>query len=210
LEPSWWASTDFAVLHVAGVVSRVSQLRLAILQEQLQKIGMIKESEEVLVAVAGLEEAVRVKKADLAGILGDEALAASEKQLYSEMSAAGKGKNAVKSGGSSLSSAGAKDVKWIAYNEHVASKHLSWKDVVKNTRHGKAKYIHGTNVEQLERFAWENGKPTTNGRPWKVLDCEKIIGASEGIETQYMRIECSSNTIHGHPISPAEYRYLLK
>lgn len=45
---------------------------------------------------------------------------------------------------------------------------------------------------------------------WKVKAYDKIIGATEGKETCYVRIECSSNTIHGHPISRKEYNKLLK
>jgi hypothetical protein len=40
---------------------------------------------------------------------------------------------------------------------------------------------------------------------WKAYDNKKIIGAKDGIETPYMRIEISANTIHGHPITPEEF-----
>lgn len=37
-----------------------------------------------------------------------------------------------------------------------------------------------------------------------------IIGAIEGVETPCVRVEMNTNTIHGHPITPAEYKgYLL-
>lgn len=39
---------------------------------------------------------------------------------------------------------------------------------------------------------------------------EEVIGASEGKETVYIRIERTAGTIHGHPISEAEYKRLLK
>lgn len=39
---------------------------------------------------------------------------------------------------------------------------------------------------------------------------DEIIGATGGKETQYVRIENSANTIHGHPISESEYLKLLK
>ena len=34
---------------------------------------------------------------------------------------------------------------------------------------------------------------------------EKIIGVSEGIDTPYIRVECSQGVIHGHPITKKEY-----
>lgn len=40
---------------------------------------------------------------------------------------------------------------------------------------------------------------------YKVYDAGKIIGASEGIDTPYIRVECSQGVIHGHPITKKEY-----
>lgn len=48
-------------------------------------------------------------------------------------------------------------------------------------------------------------QPVTNGKKY-----DEIIGATGGKETQYVRIENSANTIHGHPISESEYLKLLK
>ena len=50
----------------------------------------------------------------------------------------------------------------------------------------------------------------TNGKNWKVQRYDDIIGATNGKETQFGRIENSANTIHGHPISESEYFKLLK
>ncbi|MBQ6568541.1 MAG: hypothetical protein IJL80_15965 [Treponema sp.] len=38
---------------------------------------------------------------------------------------------------------------------------------------------------------------------------DNVIGASNGKETRFMRIENSNGTIHGHPISEVEYKKLL-
>ncbi len=38
----------------------------------------------------------------------------------------------------------------------------------------------------------------------------KVIGTSEGVETKYVRVEYSGGTIHGHPITEAEYKNLTK
>lgn len=115
-------------------------------------------------------------------------------------------------GSGSGSAAVAKKVEWTPHGfKHVPKKHLSWKETVKETGEGgDAKYKHDVNIEALERFAWENGTPTNDGRPWKVMKFEKIIGAKNGIETNYMRVEMTSNTIHGHPITPKEYTKYTK
>lgn len=44
----------------------------------------------------------------------------------------------------------------------------------------------------------------------KVFKYHEVVGAKSGKETCYMRVECSANTIHGHPISEAEYIKLIK
>lgn len=54
--------------------------------------------------------------------------------------------------------------------------------------------------------AWKYGKPTTNSKNWKVFKADQIIGANSGKETCYMGIECSANTIHGHPILESKYQ----
>lgn len=38
----------------------------------------------------------------------------------------------------------------------------------------------------------------------------KTIGANDGKETQFMRVELSANTIHGHPISEDAFKKLTK
>ncbi|GAK40673.1 polymorphic toxin-type HINT domain-containing protein [Paenibacillus urinalis] len=100
---------------------------------------------------------------------------------------------------------------WTAHGyKHFASKNMTWKDTVISTKSGPAKYVLGTDVEALERNVWENGTQVTNGKTWKVMKFDKVIGASEGVETQYVRVEYSGGTIHGHPITQAEYNKLLK
>lgn len=94
--------------------------------------------------------------------------------------------------------------------KHFPKRNVSWNDILKSTKHGDAKYKPDVDIEKLERMAWDKGRPVTNGKPWKVFEAEEIIGAKRGIETPYMRVEINSNTIHGHPITPAEYVQLLK
>lgn len=53
-------------------------------------------------------------------------------------------------------------------------------------------------------------KVVTNGKTWKVMELDDVIGASGGSETNYMRVEMSGGTIHGHPITKAEYLKLTK
>lgn len=86
----------------------------------------------------------------------------------------------------------------------------TWKDIVKSTKSGPAKYLPDTDVEAFERSAWESGQDVTNGKTWGVMQFDHVIGASEGQETQFMRVEFSGGTIHGHPITQSEYNKLLK
>lgn len=88
---------------------------------------------------------------------------------------------------------------------------MSWKQVIKSTKSGPAKYHTSiVDIEAFEREAWSTGIPVTNEKNWKVKKYDTIIGATEGKETYYVRIECSADTIHGHPISESEYNKLLK
>lgn len=73
---------------------------------------------------------------------------------------------------------------------------------------GPAKYAHDVDIKSLEYDIFNTGTPVANGKPWKVKDMGKVVGASEGKESQWVRVELSGNTIHGHPISLDEYRRL--
>ena len=104
----------------------------------------------------------------------------------------------------------AKNISWTNHGfKHFPPKNLSWKEIVKLTKTGDALYKPGINIEKIERFAWENGKKVTTDKPWKVIEFDHIIGAKNGTETQFMRVEISANTIHGHPITPAEFKKYL-
>ncbi|WP_235319648.1 RHS repeat-associated core domain-containing protein [Pectobacterium fontis] len=94
--------------------------------------------------------------------------------------------------------------------KHVAPKNSTWKDIIKSTKSGPAKYKPGTDIEALERSVYRNGQSVTNGKPWKVQDLGSEIGASEGKVSQWIRVEESGGTIHGHPISLSEFLRLTK
>ena len=103
-------------------------------------------------------------------------------------------------------------VNWTDHgHKHFPDKNKPWKDTTKSTKNGPAKYSPDIkDIEAFERETWEIGTPVTNGKNWKVKKYDEIIGATGGKETQYVRIENSANTIHGHPISESEYLKLLK
>lgn len=103
-------------------------------------------------------------------------------------------------------------ITWTSHrNKHVVNKNANWSDVVKSTKHGEAKYKPGINIEALERYAWEYGTPTTNGRTWRVMKFEDTIGANSGKETKFMRVEYTSGgVIHGHPILESDYLDYIK
>ncbi|WP_037288927.1 RHS repeat-associated core domain-containing protein [Saccharibacillus sacchari] len=109
------------------------------------------------------------------------------------------------------------DITWSSYRDKHNPrgvknyKKIGWEGIRKSTVHGDARYKLEVNIEAIERYAWEYGIPTTNGKTWKVIGFDEIIGAKLGENTPYMRVELtSSNTIHGHPITAKEFRDLLK
>ena len=94
--------------------------------------------------------------------------------------------------------------------KHVPRKNLSWSKIRKSTRNNQpAKYKPEINIESLERTAWADGTsvPSPPGKnvQYRVYDAGKIIGASDGVDTPYIRAECSQGVIHGHPITKEEY-----
>jgi hypothetical protein len=104
-----------------------------------------------------------------------------------------------------------KEVQWVSNNyKHFPKKNIDWKQIVKNTKSGNATYRPTINIETLEREVWNKGTPTKKLQAWKVMKCDGIIGASEGIETEFVVVKMSSGTIHGHPITPQEYKRLLQ
>ncbi len=107
--------------------------------------------------------------------------------------------------------AGSAEAKWTNHGyKHFPAKNANWNDVVKSTKSGPAKYKLGTDVEALERKVWHEGTQVTNGKNWKIMEFDDVIGASGGKETKYIRVEESSGTIHGHPITEDEYKKLIK
>jgi len=102
-------------------------------------------------------------------------------------------------------------VKWTNHGfKHFPSKNISWKDIVKSTKKGPAKYSKTIiDIEKFEREAWETGTNVVNGKNWRVKEFDNIIGASGGKETRYIRIENSNGTIHGHPITGKEFKKLI-
>ncbi len=135
-------------------------------------------------------------------IISKIATGAALKEAAEEIIKVGSGGNG---GGSDI-------VSWSNHGyKHFPNKNQSWKDIVESTKSGPAKYSFDIkNVEEFERTAWDSGTPVTNGKNWRVNKYEHTIGAVNGKETVYVRIENSAGTIHGHPISEHEYNKLLK
>lgn len=100
---------------------------------------------------------------------------------------------------------------WTAYGgKHVASPKLTWNKIVESTKSGPAKYRPEIDIEALERQVWAEGRPVTSGKPWKVMELQEEVGASGGKSSKWVRVEESAGTIHGHPITEAEFRRLTK
>lgn len=47
------------------------------------------------------------------------------------------------------------------------------------------------NYNRIDSFAWNTGESVNNGKNWKVKEYDTVIGATNGKETRYVRIECS-------------------
>lgn len=55
------------------------------------------------------------------------------------------------------------------------------------------------------------GTPVTNGKDWKVFDVGQTVGAKNGQQTTYMRVERTPDgQLHGHPITLQEVAKLTK
>ncbi|MFS1512525.1 hypothetical protein VQL36_08825 [Chengkuizengella sp. SCS-71B] len=104
-----------------------------------------------------------------------------------------------------------KNITWTNYKfKHVAQKNLSWSVIRKSTKNGPAKYIKGIDYESLERDVWDEGIKVTNGKTWKVMEFDYVVGAKYGKHTKYVRVEWTEGTIHGHPITKDEFRKYTK
>ena len=102
-------------------------------------------------------------------------------------------------------------VKWNDNgSKHVPNRNLSWKEIVDGTKGDKkpAKYHPDINIEKIERDVWENGIEikTNDGTRAKIKDMGHVVGASKGVETQYVIVKYSAGEIHGQPITHQEYR----
>ena len=100
---------------------------------------------------------------------------------------------------------------WSPHNfKHVLRRNVEWKVAVKETRRAEALYKPTVvqDVEAFERYVWQNGIPTnhTDGRTWKVMEFKDVIGASDGLESRWVRVEVRSNTLHGSPITEQKFR----
>jgi Pretoxin HINT domain len=96
------------------------------------------------------------------------------------------------------------------------TKNLAWKDIVKGTGGKKPTALYkGTEAEvlALETKALQEGVkiPLDKGVEYYVYKAETTIGATEGMETNWLRVEITSNGFfHGHPITPTDASKYLK
>ena len=113
---------------------------------------------------------------------------------------------------------GATRVRWDTMTGEYRKKHIqypikgmSWSEVIKSTVRGPAKYKEGEDVELIERTVHRFGTPCTNpAHPrWKYLEFDRVIGASAGRESRWVRVEENGHGtnigIHGHPVPYEEF-----
>jgi hypothetical protein len=97
---------------------------------------------------------------------------------------------------------------WYGY-KHFAGGKKSWPEIVDGTKSKPAKYVRDLDVEKLERRVWNEGTSVVR-RPWKIMELPNVIGASDGKESRWVRVEQSAGTIHGHPITEDEFLELTR
>ena len=107
----------------------------------------------------------------------------------------------------------AENLGWTNHGrKHVPKKNMPWPDVVRGTATGDAKYTHNVAANDVaqrafEMAAWNRGTPSNIRKRWRFMKFDFIVGAKSGVETVYMRVECTDpGVIHGHPVTSEEYR----
>lgn len=95
--------------------------------------------------------------------------------------------------------------------KHASPKNVPWKKVVSGTKNGPAKFSPGIDIKSTTQSAWKDGIKVNNGKNWKVYDNVGMVGAKNGKETNYMRVEqAPDGQVHGHPISKEEFDKLTE
>lgn len=77
---------------------------------------------------------------------------------------------------------GTEELGWSPHRgKHVANSKVPWRDVVESTKHGDAKYRNdlGCSIEEFERRVWKEGTPAANGRNWRVMEFDEVIGDTQ-------------------------------
>jgi len=106
-----------------------------------------------------------------------------------------------------------RELKVVQYGaKHLAPSRMLWKEIVESTLKYPAKFKNAKEYIELTKKAWDEGKAVTNGKLWKVYEASEVIGASEGKETKYMRVELTESTkeLHSSPITSEQYQKLTK
>jgi hypothetical protein len=159
-----------------------------------------------LVAIGALDGAVI---AGLSKLGGGPSLSTPELQRPTSLSV--QNNNPPGGSGSGSGSPTPQKVNWTSHgSKHVPKSGVPWRQIIQNTASGPAKYKPGIAIEALERKVWAEGTAATNGRPWKVMEFADEIGASGGSSSRWVRVEESGGTIHGHPITLAEFLKLTR
>jgi len=109
-------------------------------------------------------------------------------------------------------------IRWDLYNRKHWARNGDWKEQVKDTKDGPAKYWKEIDVRQFEESIVEH---ETNERNESVLtrsrkivpgNCrflycvfDRIIGASDGKETDIVRVQWDADgTLHGRPFNESQ------
>ncbi len=104
--------------------------------------------------------------------------------------------------------------KSYSHGRHLADKNKKWNKVAADIKSTPAKFNPKYDADNLTITAWNKGKEVTNGKDWKVYEFDFDIGANNGKETRYIRVEMTvignTEVLHAHPISKESFNKLIK
>jgi YD repeat-containing protein len=106
-------------------------------------------------------------------------------------------------------------LQWTPHgNKHFPPPRVPWDRIVASTANGSRAYYHPAVTPShaaqaaFEIAAWQSGTTSKIRKGYRYRKFEgRVIGASNGKETSYVRVECTSpGVVHGHPVPVEEYK----
>jgi len=104
-------------------------------------------------------------------------------------------------------------VRWVDYSKHAPPPREPWTKLVKDSK-DQWSYYHpdfstAAARKELETRCTKEGfcfRNDEGGKKCFYLLLDRIVGASDGEETNYLYVEAMNDDFHGWPITPAQLR----